>query len=89
MDEVWIPNNPETRQYVCPGCNKSVVCKRMGESSSYLIEHTDEKAKKGNDDGVAKCKYKGAIGHKLLGYQTPKENREKSRNYPWKKDLTD
>lgn len=74
MGSVWVPDNPPTREYTCPGCNKRVLCKRIGESCSYVVEHPEEKVKKG-DEGEGKCKYKGPIEPKLLGYRPPKENK--------------
>lgn len=71
MSVVWIPDNPPTREYTCPGCKKRVLAFRDGESCSYVVKHPDEKVKKG-EEGEGKCKYKGPIDIKLLGYQSPK-----------------
>ena len=71
----WIPDNPPERQYTCPGCNKSVIATRIDESCSYVITHPDEKKTKGSD-GDGKCKYKGPISHKLLGYKPLKVKKD-------------
>ena len=75
MSDVWIPDNPAERTYACPGCHRGVVAKRVGDSSSYVITHLDEKVGKG-EEGEGKCKYKGAIDRKLLGYRPPKEKKD-------------
>lgn len=48
---VFIPDNPPEKNYTCPGCNKPVHGKRVGESCTYIIEHVQKN----------ECKYKGPV----------------------------
>jgi hypothetical protein len=48
---VAIPDNPAERSYSCPGCNKPVVAKRVGESCTYIVEHIQKNI----------CTYKGPV----------------------------
>jgi len=72
MNEIWIAENPPTRQYSCPGCRKNVKCFRQGNSMSYLVMDADDE-KKDHD-----CEYNGPIDNKLIGYRPPKEKKEGS-----------
>lgn len=72
MNDVWIADTPPTREYSCPGCNKRVVCTRIGQGASYVVEHPDEKKGKG-EEGEGKCKWKGFVHNRLIGYKPPKK----------------
>lgn len=73
VNEVWIPPYPAERTYTCPGCSKGVRAVRIGDSCSYLIDHPTEKKDQGrSQDGEGKCKWKGEIPIKLLGWVPPK-----------------
>ena len=63
-------NYPDTREYTCPGCKKTVRSKRIGNSISYEVSHPKQtEAEEELEDEVSedgkkkkkKCRYPGPV----------------------------
>jgi len=46
-----IPDVPVERTYRCPGCGKGVIARRVGDTSTSIVEHV----------APGECKYKGEV----------------------------